>query len=38
LSDSRAHSKNSDLQMLVLNADKFEQSGPDGLQAVGCEV
>ena len=24
--------------MLVLIADKFEQSGRDGLQAVGCDV
>ena len=24
--------------MLVLIADKFEQSGRDGLQAIGCEV
>ena len=27
-----------DLKMLVLIADKFEQSGRDGLQALGCDI
>src|SRR5467141_2994192 len=26
------------LRMLILLADKFEQSGRDGLQAIGCEI
>ena len=36
--NSKLKTENSKLAMKILIADKFEQSGCDGLQALGCEI